>query len=155
MICTNIDNWLRNYMEQTVIWIVQLDDGTTVYQDDDRPGMEDEPPAWLRLKEHVKENDLKIIALKLRFRDNVKHVENNADGYYFARGVRGNAGGYNKYFYSIGVAKKNNVGEYKLFVDKWMTPELIKFNDGETEERGLSEIKGDALIVNKEIQIAQ
>jgi len=37
-VSTHIDEWLHKTIENTTIWVVELSNGETVYQDDGRPG---------------------------------------------------------------------------------------------------------------------
>ena len=70
MVCFEIDNWLIDY--DKTMWIAHLSDNSTVYQDDNRPGLD--PNAWLRLKKYVYENNLDVIGLDVKFRC---HTENS------------------------------------------------------------------------------
>jgi hypothetical protein len=89
MICTKQDEFL----EEKVIWIAYLSDGTIVYQDDDRP-KEAEPNAWLRLKYHLLHNSspITLSRLFLRFRSHIVELPPNANGYYFSKGGIGSTG---------------------------------------------------------------
>lgn len=154
MICTQVDNWLKTHMEENTVWIVKLSDGTIVYQDDDRP--DSEGSAWARLKKHCEYNRLYITEMKLKFRSHVVHMESDADGYYFSRGVRATFGAANQGYYAIGTVEKNASGNYNIHVDKWQTPELEKFAlDGETEIRKIDEKNMEAIIVRPGIQITK
>lgn len=83
MICTIEDD----YVAEKPRWVAVLDDGQTVYQDDDRPGA-DPPSAWKRLGAHCRENRRRIAEFWLQFRSHRILIEpKNADGYYFVKGA--------------------------------------------------------------------
>ena len=83
MICTTYD---REYFEDKTCWIAELSNGVLVYQDDGRE-TEKEYSSWIRLKEYLKENNLNIIRLFLKFRSNVLDViPSNKEGYFFFNG---------------------------------------------------------------------
>lgn len=92
MICTEIDDWLQDQMDTgyKAIWQVRLSDDTVVYQDDGRDESADS--AWIRLKRHCEDNNLKITSMALKFRSNVINLPSGKDGYYFIRGFLGSFG---------------------------------------------------------------
>ena len=120
-ICTEIDGWQQNYAEMNTVWIVELNDGTIVYQDDERPGTEDS--AWERLGKHCAENHLYIKSMKLKFRSNEVFVagnDPNIKGFFFCKSVLGMmVGGSNYHFYIAGTLKDDI-----LVVVKWAVPTL-------------------------------
>lgn len=80
-LCVEPDEFVQNKS----IWVVQLSDKTTVYQDDDRPGVE-EPSAWTRLKRYCAANNVYVERFWLQFRSNVIEIlPQFADGYYFSK----------------------------------------------------------------------
>jgi hypothetical protein len=81
IICKVIDEYVPDLR-----WIAHLSNGETIYQDDERPEMEPRS-AWIRLGNYIRNNNLKIISLKFQFRSHVINLEDNADGYYFAKGA--------------------------------------------------------------------
>lgn len=91
MITTQEDDFTIGRREDFTRWIAVLDDDTTVYQDDGRPGVEE--PAWLRLKEYCAQNGRHIVRMYLQFRDHIEHVQSNAEGYYFKFGASAAWGG--------------------------------------------------------------
>lgn len=122
MICTHEDQYVLDYMEGNVRWVVKLDDGTNVYDDDNRPGTK--LSSWVRLKEYCKQNNRHIVDMYIQFRSHYKSVPSNKDGYFFKRSLRANFGGRTEYFILIGY-KENN----ELHVTKWSTPELIHYGN--------------------------
>ena len=86
-VCTVWDSYVADYAEGNPQWRVVLNNGEHVYQDDHRPG-EYPTSAWLRLHEYCQENNLYIVDMNIRFRDNAYALASNADGYYFSLGVR-------------------------------------------------------------------
>ena len=84
-LCTNQDSFL----EDKAIWVATLSNGITIYQDDERPGIE-EPIAWKRMRTYCAEEGVGIEFLRLKFRSNVVPItpkKNVPDKYYFAYGV--------------------------------------------------------------------
>lgn len=57
MICTTRDGYMKKLIntELMISWKITLSDGTTVYGDYDRPGVEN---PWYRLKDHCRENNV-------------------------------------------------------------------------------------------------
>lgn len=110
------------FLEDKTIWIVELNNGEIVYQDDDRPGIEP-PNAWIRLGHYVKEHNLRIVNMKINFRSNNFVLPSDAGGYYFAKGC-GRAWGTKKtmQFYIVGVRVGDSIRCQWLRV-----PELIPF----------------------------
>ena len=119
-VCTIKDDFL----EHKTIWEVLLDNGLTVFQDDDRIG-EEEPSAWIRLKKYVEENKLNIQQMRLRFRDNVVSIGKNTTGFYFAKGCgKDSTQEDTNHFYIVGYLEDSNIFQclwYKI-------PELILFD---------------------------
>jgi hypothetical protein len=75
-----------DFLFEKCIWIAELSDGTVVYQDDYRPGVEI-PSAWLRLSKYISENpSVCIKQLKLQFRDHIEYIEKSIL-YYYSRGM--------------------------------------------------------------------
>lgn len=88
MICTQHDNYIVEYQENNPSWTVTLESGLTVFQDDLRPGVEPHS-AWERLYNYCHLNNDYVKSMTIRFRSNVHHISDNADGYYFSKGARG------------------------------------------------------------------
>ena len=135
------DGYILDKFEQEVRWIAKLSDGRRVFQDDDRPGLE-EISAWLRLKAYIDNNELNIDNITLQFRSHMVSVNNEpVDGFFFrkaALGVWGSDRSFN--LYNFGTLKNN-----KLYVTKWYVPELEVYG---TEEREI-EPHLDSIIYNK------
>lgn len=81
-VSTSIDDYIR---ENQPIWIADLNDGTSVFQDDFRPGCK-EHSAWIRLQKYLTDGKLSIVRLKLKFWSNVIFTQENKKGYYFSKG---------------------------------------------------------------------
>ncbi len=63
-------------------WVASLSNGETIFEDK----IEGKKPAWTRLKQYVKENNLQITQLRHQITRNKSHcgnsiVKKNADGY--------------------------------------------------------------------------
>ena len=114
-LCTVDDEYVRERPR----WVVTLDDGTTVYQDDGRPGREDS--AWQRLRSYCQESGRCIDEMWLQFRSNRVQVCNKiVDGYFFIRSVYGVWGEHSNDAYIAGYLE-NEV----IHAIKWKVPELI------------------------------
>lgn len=75
------------FLEEECIWVAKLSDGTTVYQDDNRPGIEP-VSAWIRLGEYLKENSDKWIKeIQLKFGTHEISVAGEKDLYFYSHGL--------------------------------------------------------------------
>lgn len=121
-ITTQLDSFIQDKDE--TIWICKLDNGLTVYQDDDREGLE--PSSWIRLGNYCRQNDVKIVEMKVKFRSHEEQVESNADGYFFRKAILGGLGlnrkeiPVSRHYFITGILKDG-----KVYTKKWQVPELI------------------------------
>ncbi len=130
-VCTTWDTYMEMYAESNPHWRLVLNNGQHVYQDDHRPG-ETPTSAWLRLREYCETNNLYIVDMNIRFRDNAYALPSNMDGYYFSLGVRaGLSCPVAMPLFFVGTLQ-NEV----LMVQCWKVPEMLY---EWTEERGLGE----------------
>lgn len=120
MICTTEDNYVLEYRETMPSWIVWLNSGLAVFQDDGKPGVE-EYSAWIRLRNYCQETGDYIVGMMIRFRSNTHSLPENADGYYFGKGARGSfeLPKTHQLFY-VGTLQ-NDV----LNVECWKVPEML------------------------------
>lgn len=109
------------------MWIVNLSDGTTVYQSDDDPRLEGHN-SWLCLKKYAEEKGLYIKDMVIRFRDHVEVVGSGADAYFFIHMVLGNFVGYSQVFYNTGVMRGGLIRG-----NQWVIPELITLEEFEKD----------------------
>ena len=139
MICTYYD---KEYFENKTCWVVELSDGTIIYQDDGKD-LNLEYSAWIRLKQYLQENNLKINHIFVKFRSNVLDIiPKNKEGYFFSIGIIGMMSStQNVNFYLIGYIEDNKVNIKKIRV-----PELIVFDE---EVRDISDCKEQQLIINQ------
>jgi len=87
MICLKEDDYTRNRFLSNTRWEALLSDGSVCIEDNDRPEYK-ERSAWLRLKEYLKETNLKINNIIVRFRDNIiTPVPPNAPAYMIRDGA--------------------------------------------------------------------
>jgi hypothetical protein len=137
MICTIDDYYVRDRMR----WVVVLSDGQTVYEDDDRPGI-DEPSAWKRLKIYCSENSVNIVEMWLQFRSNRVMIEpRNANGYFLIKSAYGIWGDTETFHaYIVGILIDGVVQTVK-----WKVPELISM---ESETRYV-DLASPSLILRK------
>lgn len=135
VISTIHDDYIRDYIEQNACWVVTLNDGTTVYQDDGRY----EPySAWIRLYQHCAKTKSYITHMRIGFRDNIKQLPPNQEGYFFCKMARGCFGmEQTMQLFLVGYLKSD-----LLYLTKWKTPEML--DDG-CETRDTSKA-GECLI---------
>lgn len=138
MICKNYD---KEYFEDKTCWVVELSNGESIYQND---GFDEsiEFSAWIRLKEYLCKNNLKIDKMYVRFRSNIFYpLEDYCDGYFFSMGIIGMMSSTeNVNFYILGSIKNSIVNIKKIKV-----PELIVFDQ---EERDISNCTEQQIILN-------
>tara|TARA_Y100000310_G_scaffold271078_1_gene285370 strand:+ start:48 stop:467 length:420 start_codon:yes stop_codon:yes gene_type:complete len=115
MLCTNGDD---KFLREKTIWIVELSNGISVFQDDDRPGIAP-ASAWLRLKKYVEENSLFIAKLSIKFRSHTKKLP-AAEQYHFAKGVGCLVGSEPDDYYIFGLLSSG-----VLTRKKFKVPEII------------------------------
>jgi len=137
-VCKEIDDWLENYYENKIKWIVELSNGEHVYQDDGRNLNEES--AWIRLGKYVKENGLTVVAMDLNFRSYWKRLPRDADGYFFVNSVMGQFGSQHTIVYCIAGHLEDGV----IHVSKYEMPVLDPI---ETDTRDC-ETAGPCLIKN-------
>lgn len=131
-ICTEKDDFVTLYQELNPTWTVWLNSGLVVFQDDGRPGIEPRS-AWERLYHYCHENNDYIKRMNIKFRSNIHPLPNDADGYYFAKGVRG----------GLAMVKPMQlffVGTFKngiLNVTCYKVPEMLK---EKTKERDINKV---------------
>ena len=101
-------------------WVAVLSDGTTVYQDDNRPGIEP-ASAWIRLGSYLKETELKIDRFRLQFRSNVVNLPHKASAYFFCRGALKNSSWSETYELFIVGTLSEGIFELR----KYKIPELV------------------------------
>lgn len=140
MVCKQVDEWLRDFMEHNTIWIATLNNDEKVYCDDFRPGVVPES-AWLRLKSYCQENGLYIKDLIVKFRSNCIGVESGCDGYFFSKALRAYWGANKNINFFIVGTLKNGI----LVTSKYRVPELI-FEY--SEERDIDESKENLICKN-------
>lgn len=138
-VCTEDDLYVRD----RVRWVAVLSDGTNVYQDDERPGVE-EPSAWKRMKAYCEENSLNIVELWLQFRSNRVLVEpKDADGYFFVKSagaVWGNPETHHAYVVGPLV-------DGKIYTTTWKIPELVAI----THDIRAPDFESPSLILKKKL----
>lgn len=133
-------------------WVITLDDGTTVYEDDNRPGLS-EQSAWKRLKRHCEEHARSIHSVRLVFRSNNILIDTRDwDGVFFIKSLLGqirlNKSGKpmpirrfpNRQYYNIG-----RLSDGILTVSKYELP-TIQYRT--TEERTVGQIETELIIYN-------
>lgn len=103
---------LEDYLEGNPVWVVKLNDGTTVYRYD-HP---DVGNSWENLFYYCKENSLYIVEFSIGFRDNFQSLPSNKDGYFFRRMARGSFSGSVMQFFLVGYIDKDSVKVYKYKV---------------------------------------
>lgn len=146
-ITTKIDDFIRD--KDSTIWIVKLSNGLTVYQDDDREGLE--PSAWIRLGNYCRENKVSIVEMSIKFRSHEELVGSNAEGYFFRRAILGGIGlnrkekPINRHYFLVGILKDGQV-----HVKKWQVPEIHLIEE-DVRDPNDENLVGVSLIVNPKI----
>lgn len=124
-VCTIDDDYVRD----RVRWVVELSNGQTVYEDDNRPGIA-ESSAWKRLKAYCKDQGVYIVHMWLQFRSNRISVEpSHAKGYFFVKSVFGVWGDVNTYHAYIA----GTLVDGQIKATKWTVPELT-FLENQTRD---------------------
>jgi len=133
-LCTKRDEFIWD----KPVWVVELSNGSEIWQDDDRPGVW-EPSAWVRLGLYVWNSENHITKFQLRFRSNVITIQPSRF-YYYTRGLLGSTSfKHPKHFSCVG-----HIGDDDIFDVIWYKlPELVQER---ITYRPLSEIKGPEVI---------
>jgi len=115
-LCTNRDDFIWD----RAIWIATLEDGAEIWQDDDRPGV-NEPSAWIRLGKYVKASGNRIVKMQLRFRTHIITLP-KGKSYYFTKGILGSTASKScSYFLCAGSQEGQEID-----VRWYKTPELVE-----------------------------
>jgi hypothetical protein len=106
-LCTNKND---PFLEEKTIWVAELSDGTKIYQDDDRKGLE-EHSAWIRLGDYLRhiyvcDTQLTIRRIQLMFRDHIINLPINKLAYFFSKGMVGVLSGKSTRFFVVGHVSK-------------------------------------------------
>jgi hypothetical protein len=129
MVCFEMDFYM--FDQDKPIWFVDLSDGTRVFGDDNRPGLE--PNAWKRLNDYLYTKKLHITMMWISFRSNHQQIGYSEYGYMFRKGLMANiSDGINYYRYICGLITENN----KIDVQVWQVPEMLKI-ESEAELRDI------------------
>lgn len=124
-VCTIDDEYVRDRMR----WVVTLSNGQIVYEDDNRPGLE-ESSAWKRLKTYCNSHNLYIVEMWLQFRSNRVLIEpKNAAGYYLIKAAIGIWGDTETHHVYVAGALVNG----KIQTNRWKVPELVLLEKGMRE----------------------
>jgi len=117
-ISKHIDQFIADFKDMNTIWVVELDNGESVYQDDERPGISP-ASAWQRLKQYVADNSLSIVRMKLVFRSHEEEIE-PADGYFYCKAAAIIMGNPPMFQFVTGRLVND-----KVEITNWRVPELI------------------------------
>lgn len=120
-VCRAVDDYIRD----KVRWVVDLSNGETIYEDDNREG-ESPPSAWMRLRDYCKAEGFYIVRMRIQFRTHIVYVGDHRtfDAFYFTKCVDGYMG-YNRVVESYIVGYLQN-GE--IHTTKWRLPELVEID---------------------------
>lgn len=136
------DEYINQFWEDRPRWEVILSNGSKVYQDDNRPGTT--ITAWERLRNYCINNNLFIVSMKVAFRDNVKSLPENMEGYYFRRMM--------KCFFGSNKSKESFIVGYQedgvVKVKIFSVPEIVL----ETEEERPVDLEDLSLISQKVVK---
>lgn len=126
-ICTAEDDFTEEQRLNQARWMVELSDGRTVIQDDNRPGCEP-ASAWIRLGNYCRTHNVRIAKMWLQFRSNTIQdiLPANADGYYFCKSALGMlCTSTTMQFMLIGHLTHASNDASMLVVQRWKVPELL------------------------------
>ena len=119
-VAKQIDSYVNQYGDQNPMWIANLSNGETVFQDDGRPDVFP-TSAWERLKIYCESNDYHIVEIKFKNRSHLELVASGHEGDFFCKGVGALLyGSETQHSFIIGTLDNN-----KLTARKWNLPELI------------------------------
>ena len=125
-ICTEPDLYTAGLFEKGTVWVSTLSDGSVVYQDDEREGVDPES-AWERLGIHCQEAGVHVVDMYIQNGTNKAEIGKDCDGYYFCKGAGGflYGGGLTHHTYICGVLKEDI-----LLITAYNVPELtIQFTE--------------------------
>ena len=147
-VCTTPDLHTAQLVEKGTIWMADLSNGETIYQDDDREGVEPES-AWIRLGMYCEENSLHITSFTIQNGTNTVRIKEDADGYFFCKGAGGflfTCDGATYQSYIVGTLKDG-----LLRVDVYNVPELtIHYSENRNPEEA-----GECLITKQGVLSGQ
>jgi len=126
-----LDSYVNVYGDNNPVWIAELSNGETIYQDDDRPGV-DPPSAWKRLKTYCSANNIHITKMSVKNRSHIENVGSGDDGYFFCKSAGAFMFG-DETIHSFVVGRLN---DGKLLTRRWNMPEVIPES---IEERNIGE----------------
>jgi len=127
-ISTSIDSFIED--KDDAIWICELSNGVTVYQDDDRPGYHHS--AWERLKNYCYTNRVNIKNIKIKFRSHIETVATSDEGYFFCKHILfGPTMLKAQQAFVVG-----SIHDGKLTTRKYIVPEIVEMS---SEERDIKE----------------
>jgi hypothetical protein len=127
-VCCCEDEFVQEQYFYAPRWVAELSDGRRVYMDDYRP-CETQHSAWIRLKDLVAQEGVRVVSLYIQFRSHVESpLPRNQDGYFFAKGLMSGINGSQYGSFVIGYLQ----GE-SLKVQRWQVPELILTEEEERD----------------------
>lgn len=131
MVCFEIDDYIND--RDKTHWFVDLSNGTRIFADDDRPGLE--PNAWKRLRDYLYANNLFITHFFIRFRSHVELIGSSEIGYFFRRGLMADiASGVNHDRFICGLLDDRGY----INCQTWNTPEITRV-ESEDEQRNIED----------------
>lgn len=130
-LCIVEDEYTQNRYEGHSRWIVTLNSGLTVYQDDDRPGISPRS-AWERLGNYCNKSGDFPIGMRIQFRSHVEHLPANADGYFFVNSVLGSLHNPDTFHFFVVGTLVGTREDGIITVREYKVPELV---DISTETR--------------------
>lgn len=131
----DVDSFIKN--KDKAFYALLLEDGRTIFQDDGRYNTVD--PAWLRIKEFLETNRIRVKSVKIHFRSNsatVLEVPEDYDGIYFCNRAQQDLSGFEyageqitQFFMRFGLLKDN-----KVYYTDYRVPELLVGASGTLEK---------------------
>jgi hypothetical protein len=130
----------NEFIENKCIWTVDLQDGSKVFQDDDRPGCA-VASAWKRLGHYVQKHpENPIVKMRLRFGTHIIALPERQPMYFYSRGlIQAVTQSFGLDFHIVGWPDKDG----NLMCVWYKVPELVIT---ETSSRKISECQPEQII---------
>jgi hypothetical protein len=115
-----LDDWLVEHIEWQPCWKAELNNGKTAIQDDGRPG--ETVSSWIRLKNYVRDNNIKIRRVFLDYRGVTTFpVPDDCHSYFFINSCLSAIGEFPVNYIKIGFQKNK---DSFLYIVKIRLPDL-------------------------------
>lgn len=132
-VCFIEDEFIANRLEGHSRWVITLNSGHTIWQDDDREGTEPKS-AWIRLGNYCRESGDFITNFIIQFRSHKEHLPPNQDGYYFVKSILGSFHTHENFHFMVaGWTLNENPNGCIIRTREYKIPELIEISSEDRE----------------------